>query len=58
MIKNGRPYTIECGHNDLVLVTDHNRTEQERVFSWIKENITKRKTPLNEHSSYTLKHLL
>ena len=58
MIKNDRPYTNECGHNDFNLVTDHNRSEQERIFTWIKKNISKRKTPLYGHSSYTLKHLL
>lgn len=53
-IVDGRAWTEE----DTALVTDMTMEEQEKVMSWIHENILPRKTPLLTKSSYGIKHLL
>ena len=51
--KNNEPIFI-----DKYLMSDIPLETQEKVFAWIKENFRPRKTPLDEHDSYTLKHVL
>lgn len=58
MIRNGRPYTNENGHEDAGLITDHPQEEQNIVMNWIRENIFPRKTVNFERTSYGVKHLL
>jgi len=58
MIRNGRPYSIENGHEDAGLITDHSRREIDLVYNWIDENIYPRKTPLLDYTSYGIKHIL
>lgn len=58
MIKNGRPYTDENNHVDDKLITDIDEETQKRVFDWIDENFSPRRTKLPDVTSYGLKHLL
>lgn len=58
MIKNGRPYSIENGYEDAGLITNHSQDEMKLVLNWIEENIHPRKTPLLDHTSYGIKHIL
>ena len=58
MIKNGRPYSNENGHEDAGLITEHSKEEQETVMNWIRDNIKPRKTPLYSRTSYGMKHIL
>ncbi len=58
MLKNGRPYSIENGSIDDALITDHSQEQIDIICNWIQENIYPRKTPLNSHTSYGIKHLL
>lgn len=58
MIKNGKPYSVENGGNDIGLITDHSQEEINLVRNWIDKNIRPRKTPLLDHTSYGIKHIL
>jgi hypothetical protein len=58
MMLNGRPFSNENGYIDDGLITRHSQDEIDVVLSWISENISPRKTPLCEHTSYGIKHLL
>ena len=58
MMINGRPYSNENGYIDNSLITSHPQEEIDTVMGWIAESITPRKTPLDGHTSYGIKHLL
>ncbi len=58
MIKNGKPYTNENGFIDSKLLSDRSSDEVYVICNWINNSILPRKTPLLEHTSYDLKHLL
>ena len=58
MMINGRPYSNENGYVDDGLITSHSQEEIDTVTNWIAENISVRKTPLDGHTSYGIKHLL
>lgn len=58
MMKNGKPYSNENGYVDDGLITSHPQEEIDTVMNWIAESITPRKTPLDGHTSYGIKHLL
>jgi hypothetical protein len=58
MMKNNRPYSIENGWEDADLITDHPQVEIDLVMDWIRENILPRKSPLQERTSYGIKHIL
>ena len=58
MMKNGRPYSNENGYVDDGLITSYPQEEIDAVMNWIAENISPRKTPLDGHTSYGIKHLL
>lgn len=53
-VVEGRAWT----EDDTALVTDMTEEEQEKIMSWIHENILPRKMPLLTRSSYGIKHLL
>lgn len=58
MIINGRPYSNENGYVDDDLITSHPQEEIDVVMNWITENISPRKTPMTDRTSYGIKHLL
>ena len=58
MMKNGRPYSNENGYVDDALFSAHPQEEIDLVCDWITDNILPRKTPLYDHTSYGLKHIL
>ena len=58
MMKNGRPYSMENGYVDDKLITSRLQAEIDLVCDWIRQNISPRKTPMYERSSYGLKHNL
>jgi hypothetical protein len=57
-MKDGKPYSTENGYIDAALITEHLQQEIDIVFNWIAENISPRKTPLLDYTSYGLKHIL
>jgi hypothetical protein len=58
MMKNNRPYSIENGWEDAALITDHPQAEIDLVMDWIRQNIVPGRTPLQERTSYGIKHIL
>lgn len=65
MIKNGKPYTCEEGHDDYELLSDGEKPEhmpkevfEERVLSWIDEFVSPSKKTFARGNSYSLKHRL
>ena len=58
MMINKRPYSNENGYTDADLMTSHPQEEIDAVMGWIAKNISPRKTPLDGHTSYGIKHLL
>lgn len=65
MIKNGKPYTCEKGHEDYELISDGEKPQhmpkelfEQRVFEWIDEFVSPSKRTLTNASSYSLKHRL
>lgn len=51
-IKDGVPWT----YGDEALFSDLAKEDQTIALAWIKANFLPRKTPLNRHTSYGLKH--
>lgn len=58
MMRNNRPYSIENGWEDAGLITDRPEDEKRTALDWIAENIRPRKTKLEGHTSYGIKHIL
>ena len=58
MLKDGRPYSNENGHVDDALITSRSKEEIDIVCRWIEMNLFPRKTVLDSHTSYGLKHIL
>ena len=58
MIIKGRPYSNENGYVDDDLITRHQQEKIDVVMNWIVENISPRKTPMTDCTSYGIKHLL
>ena len=58
MIKNGRPDTVEGRWEDHLLMDELPSSEQDVVYSWIKDNFIPRKTALRNRTSYGLKHII
>lgn len=56
MIKDGRPYTCERGHDDYELMTELPERYQKYLLEWIDDNISPAKRRNPRHSSYSLKH--
>lgn len=56
MIKNGKPCTIEDGHDDTKLISEALPIIQEKVFEWIDEFISPASRKNTNHTSYSLKH--
>ena len=58
MIKDGRPYSNENGYVDDALITSRSQEEIDTVCRWIDMNLFPRKTVLDSHTSYGIKHIL
>ena len=58
MMINGRPYSNENGYADDGLISSRPQEEIDTVMNWIARNISARKTPLDGHTSYGIKHML
>lgn len=50
-------YGIPWTKDDEALLTDLSKEEQQKILDWIEKNIQPRKTVLEGHSSYGLKHI-